>query len=313
VSTETQFTPHWDDGKIIGESNAFYHACDAVGSSKLKVFKKSPQLYFRKFVAKTIPRDEPTDAMAIGTAAHALILEGRAAYLQTVAIRPDGIDRRTTAGKAAWAAFVAQAAGKAIIDAEGAALVERMAASVAAHPTASALLAGCVPEISWRASVGGLRVQCRTDAFGTNTVEVPGRAEPVGLRVVDLKTCESVNEGDYGSFQKQFWDMGYYRQAGFYLALLTSLLPKDEIPESGIPFFFVAVEKNEPFQTLVVEPDQEALRIGFEEAMEDLKALRACMASGIWPGSPETLQSIALPEWMVRKIEKRLAEKGGAK
>lgn len=223
--------------------------------------------------------------------------------MQSVAIRPDGIDRRTTAGKAAWADFCALAVGKTIIDAEQAAAVEKMAASVAAHPAASALLSGGVPEISWRAKIGGLRVQCRTDWWAENMVEVPGRAEPVGLRVVDVKTCESVNEDDIGSFQKQFWSLGYYKQAGFYLALLHSILPKDQIPSDGIPFFFVAVEKNEPFQTLVVEPDQEALAEGFEAAMADLKALRDCMAANYWPGTPTCVQRMGLPPWFVKKAQ----------
>lgn len=306
-------TPHWDDGKIIGESNAHYHACEAVSATKLKAFAKSPLLYHRKYVAKIIPPEEPGPHFALGQAAHSLILEGRAAYLASVAIRPEGIDRRTNAGKAAWAEFVAASDGKTIIDAEQAAQVERMYDSVMSHPAASALLAYTTPEISWRAKIGGLRVQCRTDAFGERPVEVPGRAEPVGLRVVDLKTCESVNEGDYGCFQKQFWDLGYYKQAGFYLALLHTLLPKESIPEGGIPWFFVAVEKNEPFQTLVVEPDQTALAEGFAEAMDDLKALRECMASGVWPGSPQTVCPIALPDWFVRKMEARRAQKGGDK
>lgn len=302
-TTTTQPALVWDNGRIENESNTHYHACEAVGSSRLKVFAKSPQLYYRRYVTKSIPAPAPTPAMALGSAAHAQILEGRAAYLRTVAIRPDGIDRRTTVGKAAWAEFCVLAAGKTIIDAEQAAVVERMAESVAAHPAASALLSGGTPEVSWRAKLGGLRVQCRTDMWAENVVEVPGRAEPVGLRVVDLKTCESVNEDDIGSFQKQFWSLGYYKQAGFYLALLHSILPKDVIPADGIPFFFVAVEKNEPFQTLVVEPDQEALAEGFEAAMADLKALRDCVAANHWPGTPTCVQRMGLPSWFVKKAQ----------
>lgn len=301
MSTSTPAVPL---GFVQGEPTDTYHANEAVSSSKLKVFAKSPLLYYRKYVAKTITEpEEKSDAFALGQAAHSLILEGRDAFSRAVAIRPEGIDRRTTAGKAAYAAFEASAVGKTIIDAEQAQIVERMAASVAAHPAASALLAGCLPELTWRAKVGGMSLQCRTDDFGTNIVEVPGRAEPVGLRVVDLKTCESVNEDDIGSFQKQFWSLAYYKQAGFYLALLHTILPKEVIPESGIPFFFVAVEKREPFQTLVVEPDQEALSEGFEAAMADLRALRECMQTGVWPGTPQTVQPMRLPAWFVKKAQ----------
>ena len=293
-------------GCIADEPNAIYHANPAVSSSKLKVFAKSAQLYYRKFIAKTFVEEFTEDQIkrfAVGTAAHALILEGRDVYSQTVAIRPQGIDRRTTVGKAAYAAFEASAAGKTIIDDESACIVERMAASVAAHPAASALMAGCLPELTWRRSMGAMTVQCRTDLFGSNIVDVPGLSEPVGLRVVDLKTCESVSEGDFGSFHKQFESLGYYKQAGFYLALLHSMVPKEMVPMDGIPFFFVAVEKREPFQTIVVQPDQEALAEGYESAMADLKALRDCMAANYWPGTPTTVQPISLPSWFVKQSQ----------
>jgi hypothetical protein len=54
---------------------------------------------------------------------------------------PDGIDRRTKAGKAEWEAFTTAATGRTVLPKADAELVMRMAHSVFSHPAAAMLLA----------------------------------------------------------------------------------------------------------------------------------------------------------------------------
>ena len=109
---------------IRGEPSEVYHATDAISHSKLEVFRRRPALYHRKYVMKVVP-DADSSAFAIGRATHAAVLEPQP-YGTLYARRPDGIDRRTKEGKAAWEQFAQANVGKTILDGEDFALVEQM-------------------------------------------------------------------------------------------------------------------------------------------------------------------------------------------
>ena len=57
------------------ETNEQYHANDAISHSKLELFRRRPISYYRRFIAKTVARPEPTEAFRLGSAAHCAVLE----------------------------------------------------------------------------------------------------------------------------------------------------------------------------------------------------------------------------------------------
>ena len=273
---------------MISEPNEVYHANEAISHSKLELFRRRPISYYRRFVAKTLARPEPTEAFRLGSAAHCAVLEP-ATFWDRYALRPEGIDRRTKDGKIAFAAFEAQHAGKTIITQEEAGAVQEMTAAVQHHPLASQLLAAGQPELSWRVEpTGGMALQCRTDWFNPAGCELSS-GRPY---VADLKTVESLDADAFRNFERACFNFGYHRQAGFYLPLITEIL--------GSPvfdFYFIVVEKAEPYGTAVYRLSDAATARGQDETVADLIRLQACVKSEQWPNLPNDLREIGLPKW----------------
>jgi exodeoxyribonuclease VIII len=270
------------------ETNEQYHSNDAISHSKLELFRRRPISYYRRFVAKTVARPDATEAFRLGSAAHCAVLEPDT-FWSRYALRPDGIDRRTKDGKIAFAEFEAANAGKTVIDQGEAGSVREMAVAVQNHPLAAQLLAAGSPELSWRVSpAGGMALQCRTDWFNPAGCELTS-GRPY---VADLKTVESLDADAFRNFERACFSFGYHRQAGFYLPLITEIL--------GGPvfdFFFVAVEKVEPFGVAVYRLSDAAIARGQDETISDLIRLKSCQDSQQWPNLPNDLREIGLPKW----------------
>lgn len=282
-------TPAVALGRITGESSEEYHKTDAVSASKLRVFRRKPggaQLYYQHYIAKTIERVE-TEAMRDGQALHTLVLEPEK-FIGEYAVAPVGIDRRTKAGKEAWAEFQQQAAGKKLIEKEKLDVLETMAAQVNLHPLALKLLSGGEAEISWRVKGAGLKYlppqQCRTDWFNEAGCEL-SEGRPY---VMDVKTCATLDEDAFSNFQRGFEEHGYHRQAALYMAILNAL---------GVEcrdFFFIAVEKVPPYGVMVYRLNDRALERGQVETERDLLALNDCYRFNLWPNTPLSLQELKL-------------------
>ena len=270
------------------ETNEQYHANEAISHSKLELFRRRPISYYRRFIAKTVARPETTEAFRIGSAAHCAVLEPDE-FWNRYALRPDGIDRRTKDGKAAFAEFESANAGKVIIAKDEAGDVEEMKAAVNHHPLASQLLAAGKPELSWRVEpVGGMALQCRTDWFNHSGCELSG-GRPY---VADLKTVESLDSDAFRNFERACFNFGYHRQAGFYLPLITEI-----IGSPVFDFYFIAVEKVEPYGVAVYRLSDEATARGHDETITDLLRLQACIKDQQWPNLPNDLREIGLPKW----------------
>jgi exodeoxyribonuclease VIII len=270
------------------ESNEVYHSNDAISHSKLELFRRRPISYYRRFVAKTLARPEASEAFRLGSAAHCAVLEPDAFWAR-YALRPEGIDRRTKAGKEEFAKFEGENAGRTVIDQGEAGSVREMAVAVQNHPLASQLLSAGSPELSWRvAPAGGMALQCRTDWFNPAGCDLSG-GRPY---VADLKTVESLDSDSFRNFERAVFSFGYHRQAGFYLPLITEIL--------GSPvfdFFFVAVEKIEPYGVAVYRLSDSAIARGQDETVSDLIRLKSCQDSQQWPNIEPSLREIGLPKW----------------
>ena len=105
-----------------GIGNEEYHKGPGLSSSDLKLLARSP-LHYK--TAKAFHPEE-TNAMRLGTAVHCAILEPDRIDVEYV-LAPEGIDRRTKAGKAQWAEL--EATGKTILSCEEAQVVQGMVKS----------------------------------------------------------------------------------------------------------------------------------------------------------------------------------------
>jgi hypothetical protein len=266
-------------GKILDETNAQYHACPAVSHSKLETFRRRSILYKKQYIDGTL--EKPTSAaFAIGSALHCAVLEP-AEFGFRYAQKPASIDRRTKEGKAAFEKFCAENAGREILDPDDFSTVLAMRRSIQLHASAQKLLAEGEPEVTWRVAHAGLPVpiQCRTDWVNVK-----------GGYVADVKTVSSLGSDDM-EFARTMAAFGYHRQAAFYLDILA------KCGVSDMEWYFIVVEKCEPFGCMVFKLDQSALEVGANENASDLFRLTRAYAENIWLNTPEDIQTLALPGW----------------
>jgi hypothetical protein len=89
-----------------------YHSMHGVSASMLKALAQSPTQYKREYVDGI--RDDPTREMIFGTAFHCLVLEEQD-FNHRYHVEPK-VDRRTTAGKAAWAGAMIASQGRILLN-----------------------------------------------------------------------------------------------------------------------------------------------------------------------------------------------------
>jgi len=271
---------------MIQESSSDYHANAAVSHSKLETFRRRPALYHKRYIAKQIVSEEPSAAFRIGSAVHCSVLEP-AEWSKRYAIKPEGIDRRTKEGKERWAQFEQQNGGKTIIDQDESALVLQMTDAVRHNPLAAQLLGRGVPEATWRTG-GTMPLQCRTDWFNPDGCELTdGRAY-----VADLKTVESLDDETFSNFERAVFRFGYHRQAGFYLPLISELWTKPVFD-----FFFLVVEKCEPFGVAIFRLSDDAVALGRDQTIADLRDLKRCIDFDVWPNIDAVVRELGVPAW----------------
>jgi hypothetical protein len=261
-------------------NNTDYHAHSAVSKSHLDQVARSPLHYWARYLDPNRVVPEPTPAMAIGSAVHTHVLEldqWDARYVSA----PDGIDRRTKAGKAEWEAFTTAATGRTVLPKADADLVMRMAHSVFSHPAAAMLLAlpgKAETTHMWTDAATGLQCKCRPDWLTDD-----------GRLLVDLKTTEDAGRG----FAKSIAQWRYHVQASWYLDGIEQATGTR--PEQ---FLFLCVEKKAPYAVAVYAADAEMIAAGAQTAARDLDVLATCKAAGAWPGYSDQIEPISLPPWM---------------
>lgn len=256
---------------------AAYHAHPAIGSSALRAILRSPLHYHAEYVARTAPREE-TPAMRLGTLTHAAVLEP-ARWDMEYALYPEGIDRRTKDGKAAWAAFCERSAGKTVVTYAEASAVEGMRSAVHAHPAAAHLLrslSGRETPIFWPDSATGVECKGKLDISSPRII-------------VDLKTCSDASPR---AFARDIANRMLHVQAAHYLDGVAT--KTGEEPET---FAWIAVESKLPHAVAVYVASQEMLAAGRTERLRALDRLCDCRASGTWPGYSDRFESIDLPAW----------------
>ena len=260
--------------------NAAYHAHPAVSKSHLDLIARSPLHYWARYLDPDRRPVEPTPAMRLGTALHTHVLE-LDRWDQEIAVAP-ACDRRTKAGKEAYAAFQDAAAGKTVISADDAEQVQAMARAVFRHPGATMLLGlpgKAETTHMWTDATYGVECKCRPDWLTDD-----------GSIVVDLKTTKDASPR---GFRRSIGDFRYQVQAAWYLHGLEQATGRR--PDQ---FVFICVEKEPPYACAVYAADAEMIERGHQQAMADLGELAACRAADRWPSYSDQIETIGLPGWM---------------
>jgi hypothetical protein len=238
--------------------------CGHVHFSSLKHIARSPA-HYRHFAEFGM---EPTAAMNLGSAVHALVLENGAGL-----VKFDGASRR---GKD-WAVFKTEHADEIILTADEWDEANQIAASVAAHPRAAELLDGA-RETTFDWEIGGRSCRATTDVYRNHGLN----------RIVDLKTTSDAHPM---RFQRTAERLGYFAQIPWYMsgARLAGLGEFDE-------GYIVAVETKPPYVVQTFALTLHALELGERQWRSWFERLLVCEASDEWPGYQETDADLDLPD-----------------
>lgn len=122
---------------------------------------------------------------------------------------------------------------------------------------------------------------------------------PHGL-VIDGKSCQDASRDGFG---RAVWNYGYGLQAALYTQVARRVLGT-----SGRPaFVWLAQEKARPYAAQYFAAGDNLLEYWDGRIAELLSRVAECMASGVWPGYPATVETLALPAW----AEARMTEGEG--
>lgn len=258
-----------------------YHADPRLSHSKLEAFRRRRRKYFAQHIARTMPMDEPTDAMRLGTLVDLLVLTPERVAGE-IAMRPP-CDRRTKEGKATWAKFCEASQGKLVVDLDAYDMAHQMRDAVLAHPTAARLLARGKPQtiITWTDEATGIECRSMRDWFDGEWNEDT---------LLDLKTCRDVSPR---GFSNQAASLGYVRQQAMYVD------GHHEATGNVPQFAFVCVESTAPYSVAVYQFDDEAVAMAHSQNQDTMRALAKCMETGDWRDEFEKeAKVLGLPRWV---------------
>jgi len=225
----------------------------------------------------------PTPRMALGSAIHSISLEGYTKFKKSYAKQPEGIDRRTKAGKEAYSEFVAMSKGKQVMSADDYETAMRVSDSIAEHPAVKDLLnpaTGRAEQVIKFELTEGLVGKGILDWLPTKD----------GHPIVDLKTTRDASP--YG-FARQMANLRYHGQACYYRRALAAL--------NGEPlrdFVFIAVEVEPPYCIGVYKLNLDAIDAG--ERMVDMAIDRWLAATTGGDGDPhytDYIEDLGIPTW----------------
>lgn len=240
----------------------YYSDSTLLTNSALKVFRKSPIEYRRRFIDGHRKTSDKSPALVFGSAVHALVEGNRDA----VAVLPE-VDRRTKAGKQEELDFQEQNSGKLLLTKSDFYLAKDLAEMSRYY------LQQCgIQPTHYEGTV----------TFSWDGVECKSRLDIIEIRdgscmIADVKTCDNLHD-----FERRFFEFGYARQAAYYLEAVSHLCDFSE-------FRFVVVSKKERMVCgYTVDPKD--ISHARREIEGDLERFRFCRDSNLW-GEPKVLAS----------------------
>jgi hypothetical protein len=189
-----------------------YRTAKAVSFSWLKLAEADEDLFYRRFVLGQVPDEEPEEsrALAMGTAAHCLVLEGEAEFDRRYAIAP--LVYPAKGGEKPWNRnaklcqeweSAQEEAGKSVVSAKEAALLRKMRASLEGNKEAIDLLTWSRCELAIRRDYPSL-------GFARQ-----GRLDAINLGagcILDVKTIENITDrGRVREQRKYHCQLAYYQ------------------------------------------------------------------------------------------------------
>ena len=247
-----------------------YRAHPAINWSLLKSMRVSAKQFQHD---ATHPR-EPSSAMMLGLAIHALALEGVRALNERFAVWEGRRDPRTKA----YQAFLEDAGDRTVLSVDEMRRVEAAAAALRAHPCAARHLESATATehvVLWKDDDTGLDCKARVDLAGPRLIELKSTGDVVPRR-----------------FAATAARLGYHVQAAFYEDGLRAT--GHEITESPV---LITVQQDAPHDVVVYAIPPDVIDQGRRIYKRLLSDLRECVEADEWPGLADGELTFNLPAW----------------
>lgn len=233
----------------------YLNKSDFYSASDLKVFLKSPRLFF--YQKNSADQKEDQRHFAIGSALHEKVMEEHL-FNQHYLVCPK-IDKRTKQGKEDYARFLQMADGKTILFDDEMELIENMAVNVRLNKTFMELLEGSHYEVSCYTldEQTGLGVRLRPDILPTSK-----------STIVDIKTCV---DSSPKAFKGDVYKYGYSLSSAFYM----DFLQREN-------YVFATIEKNAPYQSSLYVLSDDMVDFGRSNYRMALDLLKWSLDNDYW-------------------------------
>lgn len=259
-------------GFFDGIPNEIYHDPDCPGVSKSGLDKVHKSYAHYKYYLES--KGEQTKAMMFGSAIHDAILEPDE-FSNGYIVQPK-IDRRTKEGKEKYSTFCKNSHGKGILTNDEMTMLLMIVQRFNSHPTCKSLLANSICEHSAWYNNEGILCKFRPDIYR------PGEF------IADIKTTQ---DASLVEFRRAMVKYNYDKQAAFYHDGVL------ELTGESLPFYFIAIEKNPPYEIAIYQASTDTIETGRELYKADLKKLSNAIVFGDECSYPEGIQSIDLPSY----------------
>jgi len=243
-----------------------------IGSSALACITNDvPAVYKQKFIDDI---KETRKVFTVGDAFHALVLE-KERFDKDYAVLPETIKRKSGSK---WTEFQNQNKGKHVFSIADKQKLDKMADSFNLNPDVNALLANTID----------VEIPVKWDKYIKQRAKIDALVQYGGtLCAVDVKTTKSAKPID---FQKSIFNYCYDIQAAHYI---------EGFKEHDIyidNWFFILIEKTEPYLTAVYQLSTDFINIGAERRKLAIQKIIDCSKTGIWKGYE--MKVIEPPTWI---------------
>lgn len=253
---------------IVERNHRYHNDFSAQASGMIRIYGEDEVEYYKTFITKEIPVRKAGPAAALGSAIHALTLEG-SYFEDLIAIEPDG-EKRTKEAKAAYARFLTENTGKDIITVEQFHIALKVYGEIMKHAPSAVLVDKGEPErIVYWMDDSGLRCRAKID------IHIPDESE-----VVDLKTTTRPVTVKHFLEHVRQWNL--YDQAAHYLTAVKALKYK-----------WIVAQTVPPWRVAVFVANPKRLEYALERRAATLRAMYYRITNNDWTFDEHEIQ---LPE-----------------
>jgi len=266
-----------------------YHKHPGLSRSGIMDLLQCPQLYWHNYLNYEKPIKSDTEALAMGSLVHTLILEP-STFIDRYYIMPD-LDRRTKEGKKIYAENCE------VIESLKARDINLTIITKDMYDKASEIAASAKNNKVFKNIISmynGFMEQSIFYKININDKDIVFKSRPDYYNddfILDVKTARCAS---FNSFEKAVYNDGLYIQAAMAIDALNSMSDENNYKT----FIFLVIEKEPPYLTATYVLDEEVIEYGRKKYMDASLIYLECKEKDEWPSYTNKLDIIGLPKWV---------------